>query len=373
MCTDDEYDRAVGLLYAASVNDELWRTALTRVAETCGANIFHMFVWDHRINRPLLGTASHDYLFELLRLYDEYYHKVDPVLSQVLSRPIGQLVASQEMFDDRFINHNEYFQDFLVRNKFCWATAGMVDIGSRYSATIAFVRFWERGRFSDKELEVGRRLWTHFENAVRLFVHADEVRRAASLQSHIVDSWEIGVATIDDQGNVDFINRSAKAMVEASDRFVLRSRCLVAADSTIEGLWKGALRSVIEDWSCKSLSVPSFRKGGEDILMTLAPLRACSPTWFSVQKVSVLLLIRSRRRQRILTVQQLIHLFRLTPAEARLARALAHGCTPEQYASEAGLSMATIRKQLREVFSKTSTRGQVDLARLLVSIPSVRA
>lgn len=58
-------------------------------------------------------------------------------------------------------------------------------------------------------------------------------------------------------------------------------------------------------------------------------------------------------------------LWRLTPAEARLARRLAEGRSLKEAAAEFGVSINTVRMQLRNVFAKTGTRRQADLVRLM--------
>lgn len=61
-------------------------------------------------------------------------------------------------------------------------------------------------------------------------------------------------------------------------------------------------------------------------------------------------------------------LFDLTPAEARVARALLAGGSVSEIARGAKLSPDTVRGQLKSVFRKTGTRGQVELVRLLGGI-----
>jgi len=58
-------------------------------------------------------------------------------------------------------------------------------------------------------------------------------------------------------------------------------------------------------------------------------------------------------------------LFDLTAAEAKVARAIGQGSTVEEYSSSAGVSVATVRAQLRSVFEKTGLKRQVELASLL--------
>lgn len=77
-------------------------------------------------------------------------------------------------------------------------------------------------------------------------------------------------------------------------------------------------------------------------------------------------------RRRIASAQQLMSLFGLSAAEARLARALCHGETLEIYAGTQGVKLSTIKTQLRAVFAKTQTDRQVSLVSLITGIPPLR-
>ena len=77
-------------------------------------------------------------------------------------------------------------------------------------------------------------------------------------------------------------------------------------------------------------------------------------------------------KERATMVRHLMTLFRLTPAEARLARALACGETLEEYVETSGAKMSTIRTQLRAAFVKTRTDRQSELVRLLQNLPAIR-
>lgn len=77
-------------------------------------------------------------------------------------------------------------------------------------------------------------------------------------------------------------------------------------------------------------------------------------------------------RRRVASAQQLISLFGLSPAEARLARALCHGETLEEYAEAQSVKLPTVKTQLRAVFAKTHTDRQVALVNLIAGIPPLR-
>jgi DNA-binding CsgD family transcriptional regulator len=65
-------------------------------------------------------------------------------------------------------------------------------------------------------------------------------------------------------------------------------------------------------------------------------------------------------------------IFRLTPAEARLAHTFASGERPQAIAHARGVGLGTIRTQLRSIFAKTRTSGQVELGLLLARFAVVQ-
>jgi DNA-binding NarL/FixJ family response regulator len=65
-------------------------------------------------------------------------------------------------------------------------------------------------------------------------------------------------------------------------------------------------------------------------------------------------------------------LFDLTPAEVRLATALAKGLNLKMAAAEAGLQFSTVRTYLNRIFRKTGTNQQSQLVALLKSAHPLR-
>jgi len=90
-------------------------------------------------------------------------------------------------------------------------------------------------------------------------------------------------------------------------------------------------------------------------------------------RAALLIYLTMPDAQRHATVAQLMQIFGLTQAEARLAHALVQGSSVDEYAQAQGLAMPTVRSQVRAVLDKTRTARQQDLVRLLSAIPSARA
>ena len=60
--------------------------------------------------------------------------------------------------------------------------------------------------------------------------------------------------------------------------------------------------------------------------------------------------------------------FKLTPAETRLAVALYRGATLKSHAADNGISVHTARSHLARAMRKTNTSRQADLVRLINTI-----
>jgi len=67
----------------------------------------------------------------------------------------------------------------------------------------------------------------------------------------------------------------------------------------------------------------------------------------------------------------LSQLFGLTAAESGLMAAIAGGERLHQHAARRGVSLATVRAQLRNVFVKTGAATQADLTFIAWSIPGL--
>ncbi|RNF51570.1 LuxR family transcriptional regulator [Marinomonas hwangdonensis] len=65
-------------------------------------------------------------------------------------------------------------------------------------------------------------------------------------------------------------------------------------------------------------------------------------------------------------------LYGLTPAESRLAVALANGLSLEEYSQQKGVSIGTVRIQLKSIFSKMNITRQQELVRMLWASVSAR-
>lgn len=179
-------------------------------------------------------------------------------------------------------------------------------------------------------------------------------------ESIALDAIEIGVIGVGYDGNLDYMNSLAER--------ILGFPTLGVAGEAFAHFHNGnhvlanAVRTAMSSGANISVAL------GSGCFATVVPLRGPGPG-ASAQGCVVLVSAVDRR---VASVSQLTQLFGMTVSEARLARGLAQGKTVESYASDNGLSLATVRTHLRSVLAKTGVKRQIDLIRILHAILPVR-
>lgn len=112
----------------------------------------------------------------------------------------------------------------------------------------------------------------------------------------------------------------------------------------------------------RSIAVPAS-EGRAAMVAHILPIRASAREVFTGAAAVLLMTPVTLRELPDLAVIQ--GLFDLTPAEARIARALGGGMTIGQIAATTGASAATVRNQVQAVFGKTGMHRQAELVGLL--------
>lgn len=374
----EDFDCLVGQLYdAALVPEKLPETlaALTRWLEgdTC-----HLVGWDGQSGAPLLSTTIG--LDEGVGPdYAAHYAAIDPrrlIAEQKLSA--GELLLCHEHFDTRFVSHSEFFQDYLLPIGIHHTLASTLIDNEEQLVQIAFQRYVGHEHFSARETHFLQRLMPHLRRSITLMLRCNDLRQQSTLADCGLAATSLALIAVDRAGRLLYCNPSGDALLREGEVIRLRDGLLC--------LGKGSRKSNSENLA--SAINQTARSGrplhlllGHDkhshrrfsLTLRALPEQGNIPVLASVSMASsVLCILAPLDSHRIATTRQLMEILGLSPAEARLARALAGGESLEDYARESELRMSTVKTQLRSVFVKTSCDRQASLVRLIMAIPPVR-
>lgn len=258
-------------------------------------------------------------------------------------------------------------------------TVGSVDDGFRQSWSrrlqgwgISMVVVRTATAFAPEEDEQIERMFEQLCQAAETDNEAGRVRKHAHELRLAVERMPIGALITNAELDVHFLTKDAEGKLSPSDGLALsrdghgsRPMKLTVLDPAAAGELQGVLQDMLQNDEHAEHMVSVARATGRPfglLVARLGPAQQRDP--------SFLILVSDPDAPTQLAPDALRRLYRLTPAESRLCAALATGHTLKTYAQSEGVSLETVRSQLKQAMIKTSTHKQAQLVRLLVTGPA---
>lgn len=318
---------------------------------------------------------GHNLGFEELKPYIDYYHQTDLWTLRAFARniPAKVVVNCDRLVDPKELDASEFYNDYLqyvdIRGSLSVMFGGEGQPFPRVHLSV--YRPNDSQGFEPEAEEVMRALTPHIHRSLDLGFRFAALRSRARDELEALNRLDFGVASLNQDGSIGFMNRKAERILLADDGLAMRHQCIVAAGhDDNERLWK-LLRNTIgaESKGRKSpggsmaVTRPSGRRG---YAVTVAPGAGMSGL-ADVPAAWALVFITDPEDNPELPVERISRMYGLTSAEAQLAAGLATGQSLNEYADRAALSLHTVRSTLKQVFAKTETRRQAELVRLLLT------
>lgn len=367
-----EHDKLVGLVYDAALEPARWSDVLITLGKSLGVDACHLVGWHTRTQTDVLGVICDPSWRKALCEYQTYYGKLDPRRRLASKLGTGRIVACQHHFDKTFVNRSEFYQDFLRPHGLRYTLASCLYQNDTLEISLGLIRTAERGPYSDTDQERLTRLTPHIHRAVQLMLRGETLSRKADIAEAALDISPLAVIAVDRHRRPVYCNKRAEALLHAGQLFTTRGGVLCAVDSRQEGRLDAALEATLKTRRPSNILLNTCAMDGEEESFSLTTIHVSEHGPSAVHQSTVLCLIAPLGVRRIATGHQLMEIFDLTAAEARLARALAQGMRLEDYAVCNDLGLPTIKTQLRGIFAKTATSRQAELVRLITEIPAVR-
>jgi DNA-binding CsgD family transcriptional regulator len=357
-------------LYEASHTSTLMGPALEQIRSTFGFQAYHQFVLDGPPGPPTQEWSNDHISADDMAVYAEHYFKVDPRASFSEKLGVGQPFCTNDFISPQERAHSELYQDFLIPR-------GMGDcVGAQLMATDqtkAFAAFLDR---PDHEASSPQRrqhlafLIPHLSKSVQLLMKMQGLKEQLHASTSAMDDLEPAVITLNSRYKSITVNRRAENLLRLK-RYLRVDRDILSTDAQNSPLSFASLLQRV-----MTTGIPESRAlfGGAPVTMAHLNVSRVFNAFELGQNsgASLLLILTEPNSHRVATVKQLMHLFNATPAEARLARALAHGVEPTVYAEENSIKISTVRTQISSVMKKAQVSRLTDLIRMVLTIPAMR-
>lgn len=370
------FDRIVGGLYAAATGGVPWSRALDDVARALDA--WHV---------QLVGLAKPDCSIvfshdggpagpEIVLDYVTRYHRLNPRIAPMLALGPDDWLHDHEAFDETFVASHPFFREFLIPHGGRWQSSTKVIEESELLVLFGATRGRDSRAFDGQECAVLERVKRHLREAVaiehRLHRSTPDVYPGVEL----LNAFARPMILIDPARDIRFANAAGRRLLTQADCVVERNGALRCRDAEGDQAFSEALRELglterqeTDELRQARRFVRVRTQDGAPVVVYLVALRPATTLGVFGHDPLALVFFHDFRDGGALDPLVVGETFDLTPAEARLAVALASGMTLQQVSERHGVSILTVRAQLRAVLAKTNTTRQAELMRILVGMP----
>jgi len=356
----------IDTIYAAATDPSQWQSAIDqlRIMFHGSTACFARYGPDLQPGDSI--NSNPDPTFQR-RFIEEHANSPNILADMIEAAPVGLIYSDHQLVGDDALRRSRFWNDWMAPQDMYGGIASklMVDGPSCWFFDV------QRGRnqeaFDAADAELLKFIVPHMLRAV------DLSRRFQSAQL-LASGYQLlpfGVLIVDAQSQILQLNIVAEHIFMRSGPLRVRSGRLAAIDARQTASLQ---RLVAEACAVHDDVAPGL--GGELLLraaeadavaLTVSPMAGSMAQPFMRQRLAIIYL-----REMTLALpdgfdDHVRQLFDLTPAEARLAAALASGLALKDAAAHQGIRFSTARSYLESIFRKTRTRQQSQLVALLKS------
>ncbi|MFZ1412974.1 MAG: LuxR C-terminal-related transcriptional regulator [Defluviicoccus sp.] len=231
------------------------------------------------------------------------------------------------------------------------------------------------GPFAEADLALLRRLATDLHHAT--LTGQDLKLQTATSEALIsaMKSVPLGVIIVNAEGAALAANDVAQSVIDAGDGIQVTASGLSVDNNSRRIKLRDLVAQVTAPGRTaaeRTQLIPVSRHSGGRPLALL--LTATSPsetdTELTPEAPAAILYVGDPDRVMVFDNARIAKLYGLSRAESRVAALLASGYRLEQAADMLGVAYETVRKHLKQIFSKTGTYRQAELVRILVTGPA---
>ncbi len=305
--------------------------------------------------------------------YLDYFQTVDPHVAVVAARH-GGWTFNAHHFDEGYVRRSEYYNDFLLVHGVRYGAATLLKNSLReLRFCLSVNRGGDEPPYTEAELGELERLTPSLERAILLHEKLARSQAEGHRSANLMEQLSFGVVVVDAATRVVTMNQQAKAILDAADGLHLEDGILVAARSFERTKLAQLLaRCAKQPRACSGellIGRPSKRL---PYALLVTPLPFELNALVGTGSPAMMIIISDFDSRALIRAERLMELFGFTSAEARLAVAIAQGKDLRQIAAESRKALSTLRSQLASLFDKSGVKRQVDVARIVLSLPAIR-
>jgi DNA-binding CsgD family transcriptional regulator len=370
---DQPIHELIGALYEAAACPERWQDFLRLVADCFAAEMSGISM--HSSDHASAVQQSFNIDPEGVREYDLHYGATNPTITPIFKElrknRVWHGLARSIVPEDEF-RRTEYYNDWGRKYGSYSSALGVIGTGPSEMTALSIVRSNKKPLLPPDCVGLMGLLMPHLQRAVKTHRAMESLRSKCGAAVSALDALDTALVAVNGIGEVVLINQKAGEILQQKRGLILAGKKLAATYSQntrdLDRLVMAAAATGAGRGLHPGGAVLVYGQAGPALQISILPFHS-SHMLTEVTPCALIFIVdpkaRLTSRKGILSI-----LFRLTPAECRLADCLLQGLELAGAAESMRITNNTARFMLKSIFRKTETHRQSELLRLLLRLPS---
>lgn len=362
----EDFNSLVHTIYRAVLDPREWSVFVEDLAGHLRGTLIGLHAHD-AVDSASLGVLASKTDPAFLEAYDRYYAAKNVWAQGMASAHVGRIVQSEEICDTDELIKTEFYNDCLRTQDLAAATGTVLHrTPDRFLFLSGNMRLQDLDHVRTPLARMFSLLGPHISQSFELMRHVPALAEGEDYRS-TAENCANALFFLDRKGRLVHANHTGRTLhSEASTVWVDRDGHFHLQDPQAERALQAALGAITRaDFQKLRGNFLIRRTSGLPMQATIAPIeRNAMPAIFDqiFEDLPIAALVLKKQPDAATALQG----YGLTPAELALARSIAKGLSPRELADSRGISINTVRTQLKAVYSKTGTTRQSQLVALML-------
>lgn len=369
MISTGELSQLLADLYAAPLQPEKWQTFFDQLCALTNIASGFLLTVQPNVEGLVLAGGGFSYRPEIIHQYNEQFGANDPFAEPVMRKHGPGVIQGEELVTHANLLKTELYNELLVHYDLAHMTMMSCDRNNQ-----TFLPLWstpKHGPMDAASVYLLRMLIPHVQTALLLRARLDVADACNLFSETALDAMSIAAFLVRRNGQIRHMNQLAAVHLQGAEGLRSHRGRLAATDS-----YEDAQLQFLIAGACGWKDADSLPGGAMRIVrhhtrtsLQLAIVPAPDQNRLTERGSCALVFVSDPSSPHKPRASLMRQLYGLTPAEARLADLLLEGLELREIAARSLIKLETARFHLKRVLSKTGTRRQTELVRLMLSLP----
>ena len=368
MTIDSDLLDLIGEIYDCAVDPALWPQTLDRIlaktsCDCAGINMIDPV--ENRIKLVVTRGASPEFSAAMLAAAP-----INPLMTAGWYVDLDQPFTTASYMGEKEYLGSRFYQEVVLPHGYREAILTILAKSGRRFGVMSLPRTIAHGPPSQTDLDIISLLAPHIRRAVTIADLLESRTLKQDMLSATLDLMTIGVLLVDKDARIVHANAAATRHLDRGGALRRSGDGLSAFNPTSAKEIRDAIKRSAASGSTgigsSGIAVPISAARGQDVTVWILPLDSGLRRELAAPfSAHVAIFIKELSDNSPFPGELFVRRYKISAAECRLMMMLTQGMTLKEAAYAAGIAETTARTHLQHLFTKTGTKRQVDLVRLV--------